>query len=458
MSHLQENLFDKFDEIFVDEKSFSKLTILCMGAGQDSMTIFLKICHDKEFRKKYAPHQLLVLFADTGNEHPFTYDYIDRVLIPLCKLHNIEFVKITNDMGFHSRTWKTLTYQWKLNTPTIGSMGYPKSCTHNLKLLPQYNYLGDRISKKFNLPKGNKREYVEYAKYHGKIRFLIGIAKNEEKRVNGSWHILINNNKILGHLKTIKGIEYFVTSKHGNLKVSYKSSDRYIHINKKEFLIEFTYNVKYKEKWKRQSIITEYPLLDIGYDRTTCQQYINSLNIEVPFPSNCIFCPFSSGSHMEILWLYMNLPLKFEEWVILEENKLNHYKNNHNIVLNKLAKPHPDQKKTIRIDLIEKTTHTYLKEQLEAAIKTNTQITINCLKYIENSLIENFINQSEKVIKINVPNLGATARLHKDGVMKGKAFTLNDMLKEAKEKYPNVTLEELQRYKFSHGNCVQSQY
>lgn len=55
-------------------------------------------------------------------------------------------------------------------------------------------------------------------------------------------------------------------------------------------------------------------------------------------------------------------------------------------------------------------------------------------------------------------NLGVTGRLHKEGDRKGEAFTLLDMLKEAEERYPNVTLEDLQAYKYSHGHCVGSKY
>ncbi|MGD9679269.1 MAG: hypothetical protein AB7V16_13085 [Vulcanibacillus sp.] len=252
-----------------DERQNSKLTVLSFGGGQDSTTILLKLIFDKEFRRKYAPNNLLVLFADTGNEHPFTYDYIERVIEPLCKLHNIEFVKITNDMGYHGKTWKTLTYQWRLNTPTIGSMAYPKSCTHNLKLNPQYNYLGDRLSKTFKIPKGNKKEYEHYVKQNGRIRFLIGIAKNEEKRVNGYWYINFDNEIIQGKIKTIKGIEYFVSNGQ-HYEVSYVSSNRYINIQNKTIKIDFQYDVEYDASWKEKALITEYPLIDIGYDRTAC--------------------------------------------------------------------------------------------------------------------------------------------------------------------------------------------
>lgn len=154
----------------------------------------------------------------------------------------------------------------------------------------------------------------------------------------------------------------------------------------------------------------------------------------------------------------MNMPDRFNEWVSLEENKLKHFKNNHNIILNKLNKPINEQKFTLKIDFLNEASITYLNEQLSIAKKTNTQITINCLNYLENNAIEDFIQSNNDVIRIRVPNLGANARVHKEGLKKGEAFTLTDMLKEAQEKYPNVTLEEIQRYKFSHGNCVESQY
>jgi hypothetical protein len=52
-------------------------------------------------------------------------------------------------------------------------MAYPKSCTHNLKLLPQYNYLGDRLSKTFQIPQGNKKEYEFYAKQKNNVTMLL---------------------------------------------------------------------------------------------------------------------------------------------------------------------------------------------------------------------------------------------------------------------------------------------
>ncbi len=313
------------------ENTMSDLTVLSMGLGQDSTTILFKIVFDAEFRARYAPKKLLVLFSDTGNEHPFTYQYRDEVIIPLCKAHNIEYITIDNTMGYHSKGWQSLTGQWKNGTrATIGSVAYPKSCTHQLKLNPQYNFVEKWLMDNYPIQKSaRKQAYIYFAKYFGKIRWLVGIAKGEEKRVQDA---------------------------------------------EKETIA-----------WKKQSVVIEYPLLGVGMDRSACQSYIKSLGFQLPMPSNCMFCPYGSN-HLELLWLYHSYPERFYEWVQLEQNKLNAWAD------------------------------------------------------------------------MPVKNLGVCGKLHKDGERKGEAVTLLDVLEEAKAKYPNVTLEDLQEYKWSHGHCVASKY
>lgn len=53
------------------------LTLLSFGAGQDSTAILLKLIHDADFRTKYAPQDLIVVFSDTGDEHDETYAHLD---------------------------------------------------------------------------------------------------------------------------------------------------------------------------------------------------------------------------------------------------------------------------------------------------------------------------------------------------------------------------------------------
>lgn len=313
---------------FLDTK---QLTVLSYGGGQDSTTILFKIIYDKEFRAKFAPNDLLVLMADTGNEHDFTYQYINDVIIPLCKEHKIDFEFITNDMGYHLEGWKSLTHKWKVgNRPTIGSLAYPKSCTHQLKLQPQYKYVEQWLPKKYPhiIDKNQKKNYTQFALQYGKINWLVGIAKGEEKRVADA-------------------------SKETN-------------------------------KWKRESVNVVYPLIEIGYDRQACQDYIREIGKPIPMPSNCMFCPFGSNG-MELLYMYYTYPDRFYEWVELEQNKLDAW------------------------------------------------------------------GDASK-------NVGVSGRIHKNGDKKGGAVTLLDLLEEAKSKYPNVTLNELNEYKWSHGHCVTSTY
>lgn len=324
------DLFTHYNISIASDLSRSLLTILSMGVGQDSMTLLFLLVYDKDFRSKYAPNDLLVIFADTGNENPLTYDYMERVTKPFCKKHGIEFISITNDMGYHGDTWQSLTHQWESGTPTVGSVAYPKTCTHNLKLQPQYRFVEDWIHDRYDaVTKNNRKQgYVQFAKMHGKIRWLVGIAKGEESRV-------------------------FDAEKETAL-------------------------------WKKQAIHVEYPLIDVGLDRQGCQDYIIGIDKEIPYPSNCLFCPFASQG-MELLWLYHSYPEKFEEWVGHEQKKL------------------------------------------DAHMNANR-------------------------------NLGVVGKLHKDSDRKGQAVTLMDALAEARKKYPDVTLNQLAEYRFSHGHCVVSKY
>lgn len=321
----------KFDLEF--ETTYSDLTILSFGGGQDSTTILFKLALDNDFSAQYVSKdgKLLVLFADTHCEHPETYRYIKEIIIPFCKKHGIEFIWIDNSMGCHGKTWQSLTHQWERKTPTVGSMAYIKSCTHNLKLLPQFRFVEEWLPKKYTQiqNKKNKENYKQFAKYYGKIRWLIGIAKGEEKRV--------------AKKKSVN------------------------------------------EVWRQQAIEIQYPLIDIGYDRQACQNYIKSINKPIPMPSNCLYCPFSS-THMELLWLERYYPDNFNKWVEYEQKKLVAWADS------------------------------------------------------------------------DVKNLGVCARVHKSGKNKGTAFTLLDLIAEAKEKYGSISNEDLWEYKMSHGHCVASTY
>lgn len=245
----------------------AKLSILSYGAGVDSHTILLNLIHDKDFRKVYVPNELIVVFSDTGCEHEFTYTFIKDVTIPLCKKHGIEFYAITPDMGYHSEAWQSLTGQWRRGKPTIGSVAFNSaSCSHNLKLEPQYRFIEKLISERYKLPFGRKKGFKAFAEKHGKISWMIGIAKGEESRV-----------------------------------------------------LDPALDTK---KWRRESVDIVYPLIQIGFDRVSCQNYINRGGNIQPMPSSCLFCHWASND-LELLWLELTYPDRFDEWCELEQRKLN---------------------------------------------------------------------------------------------------------------------------------------
>lgn len=332
-----------------------KLTIVSCGIGQDSMTIIAKIVFDKEFKRKYAPRDLLIIFANTNSEHPFTYEYRDRVLIPFCKKHRLKFISIESSMGYHPKNWQSLEHQWSTGTPSIGSLAFGRfsNCTHNLKLTPQYNFIEDYLADKYHIEIGKrKKNYKNFAERYTRIRWIIGISKLEESRL---------------------------------------------------FNVE-----KETKKWFKNSIDVVYPLIDIGFSRQDCQDYLKSVNVEIPFPSSCLFCQYSSVG-IELLFLYHTYTKDFYRWVEYEQKKLDAYAGK--------------TKEVIEYD-----------DAYEDAI-TGEYIYIN----------------PRKVIK-PIKNVGVVGKIHTKGPKKGQAVTLLDALDEAKQKYPNITLDEINAYKFSHGH------
>lgn len=239
------------------------LTVLSYGAGQDSTAILLKLIHDKKFRDEYAPGDLLVVMSDTGNEHAHTYRHV-KFTKDLCAKHGIEFVMLTPDLGYHGNSHDLISY-WR-KTKSVGSKRFQKSCTDHLKIRPIYKFLdrllGERLSpgKNFTRPKQATKNYLQEI---GQVKVLIGIAKGEERRVMDP--------------------------------------------------------TKRKEVWMR-TFKYEYPLIDCGLDRKGCQDLISSLGYDVPFPSNCVLCPFMN--EIELLWLKRFNPSALNLWIEIENDKI----------------------------------------------------------------------------------------------------------------------------------------
>jgi hypothetical protein len=255
--------------MMINQGTSNGLTVLSFGGGQDSTAILYAIAHMAEWRQRYAPGDLLVVMADTGDEHPSTKKHVERVK-GWALLNGIEFHHITPDLGFHQDGWKTLRHQWDKNQ-SVGMKRGAKSCTDQLKIRPIYRFLESWISKRYGFASPNggrgKPAIRQFAKTHGPIRMLIGIAKGEERRVADP--------------------------------------------------------AKDPNQWRRDSVTMIYPLITEGLDRRGCQELIASLGYDVPTPSNCVLCPFMSK--VELLWLSRRMPADFAEWVRFEDQKLAKY-------------------------------------------------------------------------------------------------------------------------------------
>lgn len=249
------------------------LTVLSFGGGQDSTAILYKMIYNTQFRQQYAPGELIVIMADTHNEHEETYKHVEGVK-QLCQNHGILFKLIAGSEGFTSKSWSKGLIGFYEDHNAVGSKCFPKTCTDKLKIVPIYNYLEQYIHTMYGTEKvGRKRAIKEFTENNGRLNVLIGIAKGEEKRMST--------------------------------------------------------NEESPSVWMRQCINKVYPLIDIGYDRQACQDYIEEVGHTVPLPSNCILCPFMSLQ--ELLYLHLQMPEWYHKWVQLEANKINantHVENN----------------------------------------------------------------------------------------------------------------------------------
>lgn len=238
-----------------------KLTVLSYGGGQDSTAILYKLMYDRDFRKKYAPDDLVVVMADTNNEHKETYEYVKNVQ-EMCETHSIPFVFLKE---YATGDWKKGLINFYEAKSTVGSKAFRKTCTMRLKINPIYNWLDQYLHEMYGTTVvGGKKAIRQFALNHGKIDVLIGIARDEEKRAGS--------------------------------------------------------NEESIDRWMREAINKRYPLIEIGYNRQDCQDYIKSLGHIVPMPSNCILCPFMSKQ--ELLYLFRNMPEWYFKWVTLEANKI----------------------------------------------------------------------------------------------------------------------------------------
>lgn len=237
-------------------------TYLSYGAGQDSWTILALLTRIPELRLRFAPGPLEAIMSDTGDEHDATYEHVAYTKL-YCEQHVIPFHFVTSSLGFHSPSWPSLRHYYRTKN-AIGSKSYPKSCTDQLKIRPIYNFLEDRLAAQLGIESQKKKAFHEHVKKTGqKIRMLIGIAAGEETRLSDG------------------------------------SRD---------------------PVWMRACIEKVYPLVELKMNRQACQDYLKAARLPIPQPSNCKLCPYMS--EQELVWLYRFDRPSYDDWVVLEQAKI----------------------------------------------------------------------------------------------------------------------------------------
>ena len=245
-----------------------QLSVLSFGAGQDSTTLLMLYLYDADFRARYAPRDFIVVMSDTGNEHPHTYRYVTFIQA-LCEQHELPFYFLTADQGWHRGKWQGLKEYYRA-TSTCGSKAFVKSCSDNLKIQPIYRFLDNYLQREYALNGGvNKKSFYQFAGRYGKVNVLLGISRGEERRIK-------------------------------------QAKDK----------------VKLA-KWMLRTIEPVYPLIELGLDRQDCQNTIRAFGHQVPFPSNCMLCPYMSK--LELLWLARFYPAEYREFTLIEQAKLERF-------------------------------------------------------------------------------------------------------------------------------------
>ena len=260
---------ERFEKQLADtnkNRNGETLTVLSFGGGQDSTAILYKILYDEEFKRKYVAGDLIVIMAETGNEHDETYKHVEYIN-GLCLQHGIPFYFL-NDYTYTPNTWKGGLVSFYESKNTCGGVSMHKTCTDNLKIKPIYKFLDEYVHTMYGTSSyGSKKAIKEFAEKYGKINVIIGIASKEEKRAS--------------------------------------------------------LNLESPQVWFRLAINKVYPLLPEKMDRKACQEYIASVGHEVPLPSNCIICPFLSKA--EMIYLYRMNRKWWDKLVQLEKNKIEYW-------------------------------------------------------------------------------------------------------------------------------------
>lgn len=243
-----------------------RLTVISNGLGQDSSAVIYKLGLDARFRRRVAPGDVLAVHSDTGDEYPEVYQHRDRIAT-WCAGRGIPFVSLSPDSEWFSPSNRGGVVEKSRRYGTVPSVHHVRSCTPSFKTDPFYRFLAAHLRDEYAVGGSSiPATLSRFASRFGRVRILVGFTADEAGRVE----------------RTLKD--------HG------------------------------RSAWMRDFLEMCFPLVELGWDRSACQEFIRRSGFEVPFASACATC-FYQGD-LRLAFLDRFYPDRAEDWARREEMKL----------------------------------------------------------------------------------------------------------------------------------------
>ena len=229
-----------------------------------------------------------VVFADTGAEHPETYDHIEKVAKPICERIGIPFTTVHMEKSVDDISHLT-EVQLERYKKMLSTTSHIKSRKERVKARSEY-YKANGIP----------RHTVT------SLRDEI-IARRRVPSINPSSRWCTSDAKIepiyKGFVRPSQERGEYVKPATAIIGLGYEELTRMY----KPHLAEY---------------VVEYPLIDRKMKRRDCVNYVHRHGYESPPKSGCYFCPFQGPGQWKLL---RNEHLDmFEDAMKLEESDLNY--------------------------------------------------------------------------------------------------------------------------------------
>ena len=229
-----------------------------------------------------------VVFADTGAEHPETYDHIEKVAKPICERIGIPFTTI--------RMSKTVDDISGLTGEQLVQYKQMLSSTSQLKTRTERM----AAHSEYHSANGIKKRNVT------SLRDEI-IARRRVPSINPASRWCTSDAKIepiyKGFVRPAQERGEYVKPATAIIGIGYEELTRMYDPHLTEYVVE-------------------YPLIERKMKRQDCVDYVHRHGFESPPKSGCYFCPFQSPGQWKLL--RKEHPDLFQDAMALEESDINY--------------------------------------------------------------------------------------------------------------------------------------